>query len=191
MGKPLTGGPRVQVEDRTFELMIDAAALEREISALAMRLAERYEGELPLVVCVLSGAAMFHADLVRRMPIAMELDYIRVSSYNGLTESSGTVNFIAGGSTQAAGRNVILVEDIVDTGMTVRKLRSHYRDQGARSVEVVALLYKREADRFGEAPEYVAFEIPNRFVIGFGLDYRQQGRNLPGIYALADAGNDC
>lgn len=190
MRQPLLIASRVTVGDLQFRVMIDGDALEQGIAAVAGRLTSAYQGRSPLVVCVLNGAAMFHAELVLRMPIPVELDYIRVASYGDRMDSSGSVNFTAEGSTQIEGRNVILVEDIVDTGMTVRKLRSYYRDHGARSVEVAALLYKREADRFGEAPEYFAFEIPNRFVIGFGLDYRQQGRNLPAIYALDDVGNE-
>ncbi len=191
MGNPLIGAARVSVADREFRLMIGAAQLDAEIARVAGELTERYRESNPLVVCVLNGAAMFHADLVRRMPIQMELDYLRASSYGDRMESSGAVKLAAEGSTRIEGRNVILVEDIVDTGTTVRRLREYYRERGAGSVEVAALLYKPEADRFGEAPEYAAFRIPNRFVVGFGLDYRQQGRNLPGVYVLDDVGNDC
>jgi hypoxanthine phosphoribosyltransferase len=176
----------VTVGDLRFVPMIDAGRIEWEVTRLGASLTERYADRRPLVVCVLNGAAVFHADLIRRMPIPLEVDYVRVSSYEGGLVSSGAINFTAGAGTLLDGRNVILVEDIVDTGRTALALRRYFRENGAASVEVAALLYKREADLIGAEPEYVAFEIPNRFVVGYGLDYMQQGRNLPAIYVLDD-----
>jgi hypoxanthine phosphoribosyltransferase len=184
----VAGGTVVEIGGLRFVPMIDAASIDREITRLGERIAERYAGADPIVVCVLSGAAIFHADLVRKLPFPAELDYIRVSSYHGELASSGTIIFTAEGSTRAEGRNVIIVEDIVDTGRTVHRLREYFKEQGAASVAVAALLYKREADIHGVAPEFVAFEIPNRFVIGYGLDYMELGRNLPAIYLLDGEG---
>jgi hypoxanthine phosphoribosyltransferase len=176
----------VMIDGLRFVPMIAAEELRHGIAAVADLLVERYRERNPLMVCVLNGAAIFHADLIRLMPIPLEVDYLRVSSYNGGLSSSGTIIFTASVSTQLAGRNVIVVEDIVDTGRTVDRLREYFMEGGAASVEVASLLYKREAHTVGDPPEYVAFEIPNRFVVGFGLDYRQRGRNLPAVYLLND-----
>lgn len=176
-GAVIVGGLRFVPLIGTDELREGIARVARELSA-------RYAESLPLVVCVLNGAAMFHADLVRRMPIPLHLDYIRVSSYGDAMESSGTIIFTTECSTRISGRNVIICDDIVDTGRTARYLRRYFKDQGAVSVAVAALLYKRDADQTGEEPEFFAFEIPNRFVVGFGLDYQQEGRNLPALHVL-------
>lgn len=178
----------VAIGPHRFRMMIEPEVIEREVARLGGDIAERYAGLDPILVCVLNGAAIFHADLVRTLHFPLELDYIRVSSYNGGLESSGTIIFTAEGSTRVEGRHVILVEDIVDTGRTVQRLREYFTEQGAASVSAAALLYKREADLIGHAPEFVAFEIPNRFVIGYGLDFMGQGRNLPAVYVLDDQG---
>jgi hypoxanthine phosphoribosyltransferase len=177
-------GGSVAIGELRFVPMIAPDAIAHEVDRVAERLTERYAGTNPLVVCVLAGAAIFHSDLVRRLSFPLELDYIRVSSYNGALSSSGTIIFTAESSTRAEGRNVIIVEDIVDTGRTVQRLREYFSGQGAATVAVASLLYKREADLHASAPEFVAFEIPNHFVIGYGLDYMGQGRNLPAVYVL-------
>ncbi|MDB5035886.1 MAG: Hypoxanthine-guanine phosphoribosyltransferase [Chlorobi bacterium] len=185
MDEPAIGAP-VMIDGLRFVPMIGSGEISRGIAAVAGALVERYRDRNPLMICVLNGAAIFHADLIRLMPIALEVDYVRVSSYDGGLSSSGTIIFTASASTQLTGRNVIVVEDIVDTGRTVDWLRGYFMERGAASVEVASLLYKREAHMMGNPPEYAAFEIPNRFVVGFGLDYRQQGRNLPAVYLLDD-----
>jgi hypoxanthine phosphoribosyltransferase len=172
------------IGDLLFEEMIPPGAINAAIARIAGELSRNYAESSPLVVCVLNGAAIFHADLIRMMPIPLEVDYVRVASYHGGIASTGNVKFTAGPSTQIEGRNVILVEDIVDTGRTVDGLRRFFNDLGARSVVTAALLFKPDAHALGEPPEHRGFEIPNRFVVGFGLDYRHQGRNLPGIYVV-------
>lgn len=179
--------PAVAIGGLRFVPLLGADELRRGIARVAGELTARYAGCQPVMLCVLNGAAIFHADLVRMMPIPLEVDYVRVSSYLGEMASSGTIIFTADASTQLAGRNVIVVEDIVDTGRTAERLRRHLLEQGAASVEVAALLYKADADLVGRRPDYVAFDLPNRFVVGFGLDYMQQGRNLPALYVLDDS----
>ncbi len=180
----------VRVGGMRFVPMIGPDELRTGIAGLAGGLTARYADTLPLLVCVLNGAAIFHADLARMLPFPLQLDYIRVSSYQGGMESSGTIIFTTECSTQITGRHVIICEDIVDTGRTAERLKRYFTDGGAASVAVAALLYKREADLVGAPPEYVAFEIPDRFVIGFGLDYMQEGRNLPAVYVLDDTPPD-
>ena len=178
---------RVTVGGLRFTLMIGPEQIREGIDRIAVELAARYGAEDPVLVCVLNGGAIFHADLVRALRFPVELDYLRVSSYAGEMRSSGVISFSAAPGTRMAGRNVIIVEDIVDTGRTADRLREYFREQGAGSVVVATLLYKRDAHHVGSPPEYVVFDIPDRFVVGFGLDYHEQGRNLPGIYALCDA----
>lgn len=169
-----------------FTPMIGPEQIRRRIGAIAEQLAEQYAGDEPVLVCVLNGAAFFHADLARLLRLPVILDYIRVSSYSGEMRSSGEVTFYSLTGTQIPGRNVIIVEDIVDTGRTAEWLRAYFLQQGAGSVVVATLLYKRDAHQMGPPPDYVGFDIPDRFVVGFGLDYREQGRNLPGIYVLQE-----
>lgn len=180
----LASNADVEVSGLQFESWIDSETIVEGVERVAEQITDRYRYRRPVVVCVLNGAAIFHADLIRRLHFPLEVDYIRVSSYEGGTESTGRVRFTAAGSTEIEGRNVIIVEDIVDTGRTGAALRQHFRELGALQIEMAALLYKPEADLIGVPPEYVAFEIPNRFVVGYGLDYRGEGRNLPAIYAL-------
>jgi hypoxanthine phosphoribosyltransferase len=184
LNQSVSGAGAIEIAGLRFVPMISREAIAAEVARVAESIGERYAAANPIVICVLSGAAIFHADLVRKLPFPLELDYVRVSSYNGSLASSGTIIFTAECSTRPDGRNVILVEDIVDTGRTVHRLREYFTERGAASVAVASLLYKREADLFAHAPEFVAFEIPNRFVIGYGLDYTGQGRNLPGVYVL-------
>jgi hypoxanthine phosphoribosyltransferase len=167
--------------------MIAADELAIGIARVASQLTGRYAGLRPVVICVLNGAALFHADLIRLLPFPLEVDYMRVASYHGGLSSTGTLNFTAEPGTQIRGRNVIVVEDIVDSGRTVESIREFCLNAGAESVEVATLLYKREAHQFGAPPEYRAFEIPDRFVIGFGLDYKNEGRNLPAVYVLDES----
>ncbi len=193
MGTPDAGsgveplGP-VVIGDRRFVPMIDETRLREGIARVAAEISARYADRVPLVVGVLNGGAIFHAELIRRMSIPLRVDYLRASSYHGGTESSGHVRFTAEPGTLTAGENVILVEDIVDTGRTAARLRRFFMERGAASVELATLLYKKEADVLGGAPEYVAFEIPDRFVVGFGLDYMELGRNIPAIYVLDEEG---
>jgi hypoxanthine phosphoribosyltransferase len=177
-------GDVVRIGEHNFRRMIDASEIGSRIAQLGAELSERYADRLPLLVGVLNGAAPFHADLARAMEIPLTVDYLRVGSYGDAMTSTGTLVFTAECSTQVAGRNVIIVEDIVDTGRTIRRLREYFADNGAASVAVASLLYKREADLFESPPEFVGFEIPDRFVVGFGLDYKQEGRNLRHIYVL-------
>jgi hypoxanthine phosphoribosyltransferase len=177
----------VEIGGLLFRRMIDEDRIIGRIAQMGEELSAALAAELPLMIGVLNGGAIFHSELIRAMPIPLTVDYLRVASYGDGTTSSGNLTFSADCGTEIGGRNVILVEDIVDTGRTVLRLRDHLLARGAKSVAVAALLYKREADLFEGPPEYVGFEIPDRFVIGFGLDYRQEGRNLRHIYALEEA----
>lgn len=179
-------GEIVQLDDLYFAPLIPAERIAREVSALGARLAERLDDLRPLVLCVLNGAVPFHTDLVRAMPLPLEVDYIRASSYSGGVRSSGSVEVCGEPRTKVEGRYVMVVEDIVDTGRTAAALRQWLHQRGALKVEVAALLFKPDALVVGPAPEHVVFTIPDRFVVGYGLDYHELGRNLPAIHARVE-----
>lgn len=187
MDETATYGLSISIGDLRFRRLIAYDELERRIDGLAGEISAAYDGKFPMLIGVLNGAAPFHADLTRAMEIPLTVDFLRVASYGDAMSSSGKLEFTAECGTPIAGRNVIIVEDIVDTGRTVRRLREYFVDNGAESVAVASLLYKREADLFGAPPEFIGFEIADRFVVGFGLDYKQEGRNLRHVYVLDDA----
>lgn len=163
---------------------IPREALGARIAELAGNLDEDYSEKNPLFVCVLKGAMPFFVELVMRTTIRCEFDYVAVSSYGAGTESSGRVRFLADLSTPVEGRDVVLVEDIVDTGRTIAYLLKVLKARGAASVSVATLLNK-PSRRVVEVPTaYVGFEIPDLFVIGFGMDYSERYRNLPYIGVL-------
>lgn len=172
----------IAIDDLRFVSMIRREEIARAVDRIADEIAATHHGRRPLLLCILSGAAAFHADLMRRLAFPLEADYIRVSSYNGGIRSSSITRITSFPSTQMAGRNVIVVDDVVDTGKTIRAVADHIRRQGAASIETAALLYKPDADVIGIPPDYVGFRIPKTFVVGYGLDYHGLGRNLEHLY---------
>lgn len=149
-------------------------------------LTEEYKDKMPLVVGVLRGSIMFMTDLVRNMPIPMEIDFLDVSSYGGGTESSGHVKILKDLDTSVENRHLILVEDIVDTGRTLLKLKELFEYRKAASIKVVTLLDKPERRVVDLNADYVGLEIPNEFVVGYGLDYAEKYRNLAYIGVLKE-----
>jgi len=158
--------------------------LRQRIRAIAAEINEDYAGKNLLLVGVLKGAVFFLADLMRQLDIDCELDFMAVSSYGSSTESSGVVRILKDLDTPIEGRDVLIVEDIVDSGLTLSYLRKNLGARSPASLEVCALLVK--PDRFKVDPElrYVGFEVPDKFVVGYGLDHAQQLRNLPYVAAL-------
>lgn len=178
----------VVLHDRLFVPYITPQEIARGVEEVAARIRDRRSESAPLLICVLKGATLFFADLLRSLDFPVTIDFVRASSYGNGMVSGETLTFTAEPGTEIAGRNVIVVEDIIDTGRTVTALREYFAARHAQTVEVAALLYKPAAHHTGEKPEYVAFEIADRFVVGYGLDYAEQGRNLSGIYVLAEEG---
>ena len=158
-----------------------AAALDEAVSTLATRLSADYAGREPLFVVVLTGAFMFASDLLKRMTEPCEIVFIRVASYEG-TDSTGVVQEVLGLRENIQGRHIIIVEDIVDTGTTMHHLLPTLLAKGPASVEIATLFYKPASLRHELDLRYVALEIPNDFVVGYGLDYDGLGRNLPDVY---------
>jgi hypoxanthine phosphoribosyltransferase len=159
----------------------EIAAKVRELGGI---LAKEYEGKNPLVICVLRGGAPFMTDLVRRMDIPLEMDFMAVSSYGASTQSSGVVRIIKDLDTSVEDRHVIIVEDIIDSGLTLSYLIDIIQRRNAASVKVVTLLDKPARRTVDLTPDYCGFQIPDAFVVGYGLDYAEKYRNLPYIGIL-------
>lgn len=176
-------------DDRVGRALISADAIQAKVREIAGEISRDYSGKRPVLVGVLNGALIFMADLMREIDLPLEAYMMAASSYDGY-ESTGTVEIIKPPEASITGRDVILVEDIVDTGITLNCLLESLRSENPASLEVCALLDKK-ARRAVEAPvKYVGFEIPDEFVVGYGLDYNQQYRNLPYVTSLnTDAAN--
>ena len=159
--------------------------IQQRLAEMALQITEDYEGRDLLVVGVLRGAVMVMADLARSMPRHLEMDWMAVSSYGSGTKSSGVVRILKDLDTDLHGRDVIIVEDIIDSGLTLSWLLENLKSRGAASVEIFALLRKPEAAKVHVDVKYVGFEIPNEFVVGYGLDFAERYRNLRGVGVLA------
>lgn len=173
----------VQLKDKTFELYLNAESIQKEVIRIATAINQDYAQQPLLLICVLNGAFRFMGDLVTHMNIEAEVAFIKVASYEG-TQSTGNLTEVMGLNTSLTDKHVILVEDIVDTGFTMAQLLQKFSEQKPASIEVATLLTKPECLKADVQPKYVGFEIPDKFVVGYGLDYDQSGRTLNGIYAI-------
>jgi hypoxanthine phosphoribosyltransferase len=168
------------------EVLVEEAALRARVEALGVEISRDYAGRDLLLVGVLKGAVFFMADLMRELSIPCEIDFMAISSYGAGTDSSGVVRILKDLDTPIEGRDVLIVEDIVDSGLTLQYLLRNLGARDPASLEVCALLTKPER-RKAEVPiRYTGFEIPNRFAIGYGLDHAERWRNLPYVAALAE-----
>ena len=175
------------IHDDVEEILIDSTTLGRRVVEIGGQLTEDYADRDPVLVSVLKGSLVFLADLMRAMEMPVSIDLMEVSSYGAGTESSGQVRIIKDLSKPIEGRHVVVVEDIIDTGLTLNYLLKYLADKGPASVSIVCLLDK-PARRLAEIPiDYRGFTIPDRFVIGYGLDYDERYRNLPYIGVLKPA----
>ena len=173
----------IQLHDKTFVPYLSEVEILGAVKKIATRINEDYQGKDVLFLSVLNGAFMFTSDLMKHITLKSEISFMKVSSYAG-TESTGRVDELIGLSSTVKGRDVIIIEDIVDTGITIDKVIRLLSMQEPSSIEVCATLFKREAYQGQHPPKYFGFEIPNKFVVGYGLDYDQLGRNLPAIYQV-------
>jgi len=166
-------------------VLVSEAQIQARITELAAQIESDYEGRDLLLVGVLKGAVMLMADLARSLIRSAEMDWMAVSSYGSGTKSSGVVRILKDLDSDIVGRNVLIVEDILDSGLTLSWLIKNLGSRGAASVEVFSLLRKPEAIKVEVNPKYVGFDIPNEFVVGYGLDYNQKYRNLRCVGTLA------
>ncbi len=174
----------VQIKDKSFKLYISKEQLQARIAELAAEINETYKGKDVIVLPVLNGAFMFASDFVRALSVQPEIQFVKVSTYGDGLTSSEHANVLLGLNKGVKGKEVLIVEDIVDTGYTLQFLRQYLSSIGATSVKMVTLLFKPDNFQFDNPPEYQGFAIPSDFVVGYGLDYAQKGRELEAIYTL-------
>lgn len=175
------------ISNNIEKILVTEEQIQKRCQELGSELSVAFADKNPLVVGVLRGSIFFMTDVVRHMDIPMEIDFLDVSSYHGGTDSSGHVKIIKDLDTSVEGRHLILIEDIVDTGRTLQKLKELFEYRKAQSITIVTLLDKIERRVVDVAADYVGLEIPNEFVVGYGLDYGQQYRNLPYIGVLKES----
>jgi hypoxanthine phosphoribosyltransferase len=173
--------------DEVGQVLVGPDDLRRRVAELGAEISRDYEGRDLLLIGVLKGAVLFIADLMRELTVPCEVDFMAVSSYGSATDSSGVVRILKDLDSSIEGRDVLLVEDIIDSGLTLHYLWRNLRARNPVSLEVCALLTKPERRRVDLPVRYVGFEIPNRFAIGYGLDFDQRHRNLGYVAALGDA----
>ncbi|MGB9300449.1 MAG: hypoxanthine phosphoribosyltransferase [Anaerolineae bacterium] len=172
------------MHDDVSEVLISHQQIRERTEELGRQITEDYRGKDPLLICILKGGLMFLADLMREVDLPLEIDFIAVSSYGDSTESSGVVRILMDLERNIQGRHVLIVEDIIDTGRTLSYIIENLRTRGPASVKVCTLLDKPARRELEIAIDYVGFTIPDRFVIGYGLDYGEIYRNLPFVGIL-------
>ncbi len=174
----------ITVNGEQFELYIPEDKIRHRVQELAGQINKDYAGKVPIFIGVLNGSFIFLSDLVREIGVKCEVDFLKLSSYGDAKISSGNVTLLKDLNCQVPNRDIIVVEDIVDSGLSIDFIKRLIMQQNPRSFRIVTLLYKAEAARVSFPIDYVGFEIPNDFVIGYGLDYAQKVRNLKSIYRL-------
>ena len=175
----------VKVKDKTFKTFIPEEEIQQRIKAVAEKINKDMAGKTPLFLAVLNGSFVFAADLMRYITIPSEISFVKLASYQG-TVSTGEIKEVIGINEDLEGRTVIILEDIVDTGFTMKRMLETLGTRGPESLHICTLLLKPGKLQVPLNIEYAAIEIPNDFIVGYGLDYDQQGRNLRDIYTLVE-----
>jgi hypoxanthine phosphoribosyltransferase len=175
----------IKVHDKYFLPFLSETEIEKKIQELALKVSKDYEGKRPLFIAILNGSFMFAADLFKYITIEAEICFIKLASYKG-TKSSGQVITAIGLDTDITGRNVIILEDIIDTGKTLNEFLPQIKNQQPASLKIAVLLHKPEATVYPITIDYCGFSIPDKFVVGYGLDYNGLGRNISSIYKLRE-----
>jgi hypoxanthine phosphoribosyltransferase len=173
----------MKVKDLEFREFISAQTVEEKVKALAAKVNEDYQDKTPLILPILNGSFIFASDLVKELTIPCRVSFVKVSSYSG-TQSTGQLKTLIGLEESLFNQHILIIEDIVDTGLTLKKILDELRGLGTKSVEVVALLRKTPAREKNIDVKYVGFDIDEEFVLGYGLDYDGFGRNTKQIYQL-------
>ena len=174
----------VKLHDKTFDTYLSSETIQQKVQELAAQLNKDYANKKPLFIAILNGSFMFAADLFKYLTIEAEISFIKLVSYRGM-KSTGNVITSIGLEDELYNREVIILEDIVDTGKTLHEFLPKLHHQQPKSLKIVALLHKSEATKYPLAIDYIGFDIPDKFVVGYGLDYDGLGRNLKEIYQLA------
>ncbi len=173
----------MKIKDKEFTILINEADLQQRIGEMGRTINSDYKDKKPLFIGILNGSFMFVADIMKHISIPSEVSFIKMASYNEMA-SSGTVKELIGLNENIFKRHVVVLEDIIDSGLTISGVLNQFRERGAASVEVATLLLKPDALKTPVDIKYTGFEIPNKFVVGYGLDYDGLGRNTRAIYQL-------
>lgn len=175
----------IKLHDKTFETYLSEKIIQEKIEELAVQLNQEYAGKKPLFIAILNGSFMFAADVFKRLNIDAEICFIKLASYRGM-KSSGNVITAIGLDQDLFNREVVILEDIVDTGKTLHEFLPKLNHQQPKSLKIVTLLHKAVATKYPLQIDYAGFVIPDKFVVGYGLDYDGLGRNLKEIYQLSE-----
>ncbi|MBR1545474.1 MAG: hypoxanthine phosphoribosyltransferase [Prevotella sp.] len=175
----------VKIKDKTFETSISEEEIKVRVRELAQRLSKDMEGKNPLFLAVLNGSFIFAADLMREMTIPCEISFVKLASYQGTT-STGKIKEVIGINENLSGRTIVIVEDIVESGKTMKRMIETLGTRNPASVHICTLFVKPEKLEVDLTIDYAAFSIPNAFIVGYGLDYDQQGRQLKEVYSLKE-----
>ena len=175
----------VKIKDLTFKTFIPESEIQQRVKAVAEKINKDLDGKNPLLLAVLNGSFIFAADLMRNITIPCEISFVKLASYQGTT-STGKIKEVIGLNEDLAGRTVVIVEDIVDTGLTMKQMIESLGTRNPESIHICSLLVKPDKLKVPLNIEYVAMEIPNDFIVGYGLDYDQQGRQLRDIYTIVE-----
>ena len=173
----------ITIKDKTFKVFINSQEIDQQISNVASRINSDYKDKSPIFLGVLNGSFMFASDLYKKINVESEISFVKLASYSG-TETTGDVKKLIGLNENLKGKDIIILEDIVDTGITISKLVDELNELQVNSIKIATLLLKPEAYKKEIPIDYSCFKIPNNFVVGYGLDYDGLGRNFPDIYSL-------
>ena len=176
---------RIKLIDKVFETSITEAEIQERVKAVADRINKDMADKNPILLAVLNGSFMFASELMRMLTIPCEISFVKLASYQGTT-STGTIKEVIGINEDLSGRTVIIIEDIVESGLTIKRMIETIGTRAPKSIHICTLLIKPERLTVPLNVEYAAIEIPNDFIVGYGLDYNQQGRNLRDIYTLVE-----
>ncbi len=174
---------RKKIHDREFEVYLTSTQIQSRLKEVADQISNDFRDDQLIILGVLNGSFMVLADLSRYLNLPVSCEFLKISSYSG-TQSTGKITSIIGLNIDLTGKSVLIVEDIVDTGLSMKFLLDELQKLNPKKISIMTLLFKREAFRYNYPLDYVGFEIPNKFVVGYGLDYDGLGRNLPDIYQL-------
>ncbi|MBS4070611.1 hypoxanthine phosphoribosyltransferase [Algoriphagus aquatilis] len=175
---------KIKLKEKDFEIYLSDSQINSRITEIGLKIKEDFDGEEVILLGILNGSFVFMADLVRKINLSVHCEFLRISSYQG-TSTTEKVKTVMGLTTDIFNKNVIVVEDIVDTGISMNFLLSELSKKNPKRLAIATLLFKKDAFRFNYPLDYVGFEIPNKFVVGYGLDYDGLGRNFPDIYQLS------
>lgn len=177
---------RITINGETFKVYLTEEVIQKRVSELGAQISEDYKGKVPIFICILNGAFMFMSDLLKNFCGECEVDFLKLSSYHEAKVSSGKVDLLKDINADLNQRDIIIVEDIIDSGLSAEFIISHLNKHNPASVKIASLLLKPKSVKYNITVDYIGFNIPNNFVIGYGLDLVQKYRNLRAVYSMVE-----